>query len=366
VAAAGVAAGGDGSASGGALDGTIKPGKISGDVSAYLCRWYRQVFRAELLRVLPQLKSRAPLPLVGLRVTPMEGGEFDLATPILRIVADGGAGGATAVPASATGGRSPHGHPSSPPLVLSPAELHCVEAYFAQRVLAPPFQTDACVAFARVFALPSSSAATNMANGGSPVAAPNGPQSSSPEALATACEAARALIQLWALELLQARPFPQPHQMFVLNRALLESLLTPSAAESTAGTAGSPAVLSFRLSPQVRPELDAEAHLLTLTIECAEPPDCWLLDEQQRRSQPDSDGADLFVQQPPALLLLPIVWDLHHKRFGRWEGTGTERTQRVFCPLGVGGFSFASLVDGVRWLLQQRPKQLLTALTRSA
>jgi hypothetical protein len=333
----------------------IKPGKIAGDVSDFLYRWYRNVFKAELQRVWPQLRSRHSLPLVGLRVTQTAGSDCDLSTPVIRIVANPASNSpqrnsnpqqASSPPSSSTASQAP--------LVLTPVELHCVEIYFAQRILAPPFHPDPCVAFAKIFALPSASPSSTAlvqqgANGVVNTANNNSSSVVGPDALADACEAARSLIHLWSLELLQPLPFPQAHSMATPNRELLESLLPPAADAS-------PAQLSFRLVMLLQPalEIDTQEHLLTFAIECAEAPASW-----QQQQQPHDGDSERICEPPTRLLLLPLAWDLRQKRVGRWESHPKQPQQRVFRAMSAAPSPFASLADGVRALMRCTLAQLL-------
>lgn len=312
----------------GEAESCIEAGKIAGDVTVYLHNWYRSVFTSELQRCIKQLETRAAagvqLPRgVRLELNSDTAESGQLADPILKIVAD---------PAATA---------------LSAAELHCVETYLAHRIVSPPFNTESFFTFHKALALSASAPVAAAAAAATPaaVAAPAVPNGDL---------ALRQLIQLWALELLQPHPFPQPFP-HGHDRALLQSLLPEDVA------AAAPAPLSFRLLTILRAPFDLEFHadsrMLAFTVECAEARTIVL----HAAALADGRAAEPPV---PVALQLPLAYDVINHRLCRWEVP--RNSARVFTPLPPSLPPFTSLAAALRFLMTATLPQLALWCTTSA
>lgn len=317
--------------------GVISAGKLSGDVTSYLHRWYKNVFMRALPGALKQLESRSPHVMIvtGMKFELHRQGadSSNLADPSIRLVIDNDS--------NSTAGTHDSSARVSGVGVLSPAEVACVHLYFAHRIVSPPYTLDAMATFYSLFTLPHSAmhAKTQVASTG---------HTPTTKQLEDSWHCVRAIIALWAMELTQPHPFPHPFPPALESvHALLPLLPSDCSGPSAAGR------LSVRVCNVSRAPFDFEFHLdtqmVSLIVECAEV---------------NTSGGGLCVA-------VPLAFDLRTGVMSRWEVHRTHSHTRLFTPIrpsahdgqGTAHTTFESLVHAVQWITRHTIKQITDMFT---
>ena len=322
--------------------GMVSAGKLSGDVTSYLHLWYKNVFMRALPGFLKQHES--PLLVAGMKFELHRQGadSSNLAEPSIRIVIDNDK--------QPTQGTHDAAADDSSARVLSPCEVSCVHLYFAHRIVSPPYTLDAMASFYALVTLPHSSlhgkgAAANAAN-----AAGEAP---TPQQFTASWHCVRAMIALWAMELLQAHPFPHPFPPAREAVDALRPMLPPECAMDACASASLPACLSVRVCTVARSpfefDFQLDTHIVSFILECAE-----------------SRTSDSTL-----CVAIPLAFDLRSGVLSRWEVHRTQAHIRLFTPIRTNTHgaqvtppnAFESLVHAVHWIRQHTIKQITDMFT---
>lgn len=307
---------------------TVRPGKIGGDLTQYLHRWYKHTAMDEFRMVLRRSLRSDPL-LSGIRFEfGAHEAEVHLSTPFIQL---------TFTPPNPAA-------PNPSPNQLLPPEQHVLSVYFAHRIASPPYLSEPFYPFYQLL-----------------IASQN------PTAAGHQFHNLRLLLEAWAMELLQPHPFPQPFPQ-PFDESLLRQVLMPSRSPES-----SP--LTFRFVLHHRAVFDMAFHvntmMLAFTVEVTETK---FLREHKRRSgllasnghdsTPHSNGhaSVATAASRPFSLFLPLAYQVAQGTLHRWDVPNRVQggTQKRFTPLLAATLpsTFASLAEALHALMHTSMEQL--------